>query len=131
MSNFFLLVLSFKKKSGDIAGHPASPGKAVGRALVVTTPEEAIHAIAGIADPTNLVLVTSTTDPAWTPIFMKVIGIVVEHGGLLSHGAITAREMGLPAVVGVGPNIKSITNGANIIVEGSTGKVVLPGQPIP
>jgi len=70
-------------------------------------------------------LVTQTTDPSWTPLFLKAAGLVVQHGGLLSHGAITAREFGIPAVVGVKNVLNIVKTGTQLVVHGSDGTVEL------
>lgn len=68
------------------------------------------------------ILVTKTTNPAWTPLFLKSKAVVVQFGGLLSHGAITARELGLPAVVAV-QDIQRIHTGDTVIVDGDIGVI--------
>lgn len=68
-------------------------------------------------------LVTSFTDPSWTPLFVSVKGLVTEGGGLMTHGAVIAREYGLPAVVGVENATKLIKDGARIRVNGTEGYV--------
>lgn len=71
------------------------------------------------------VLVARATDPAWTPIFLAASAIVVENGGYLSHGAIVAREFGIPAVVNL-PGIRSeVRSGQMITVDGDHGAVLL------
>jgi pyruvate,water dikinase len=69
------------------------------------------------------VLVAPSTDPAWTPLFLKVGALVMETGGYLSHGAIVAREFGIPAVVNV-PGIRAVLEeGETICVNGDAGTV--------
>jgi pyruvate,water dikinase len=73
------------------------------------------------------VLVTAFTDPSWTPVFVTVAGLVTEVGGLMTHGAVIAREYGLPAVVGVQDATRRIPDGARVRVHGTDGYVeVLP-----
>lgn len=107
--------------AGAWVGVAASPGRATGRARVVSGP----------ADFTRLergdVLVCRATDPAWTPLFALAGGIVAETGGRLSHAAIVAREYAIPAVLGVAGATTRITDGARITVDGGTGRVT-PAQ---
>jgi rifampicin phosphotransferase len=99
-----------------IAGLPVSSGIAVGRARVILHMEEA-----------NLeegdILVTPFTDPSWTPLFLSIRGLVTEVGGLMTHGAVIAREYGLPAVVGVENATRLIRDGQQIRVNGTDGYV--------
>jgi pyruvate,water dikinase len=67
------------------------------------------------------VLVTRQTDPGWAPVFCLVSGLVIERGGMLSHGAIIAREFGLPCVVGVADAIRRIPHGRRVTVDGDRG----------
>jgi pyruvate,water dikinase len=69
------------------------------------------------------ILVTSFTDPSWTPLFISIKGLVTEVGGLMTHGAVIAREYGLPAVVGVESATKLIKDGQRIRVDGTEGYV--------
>ena len=71
------------------------------------------------------ILVTTFTDPSWTPIFLSVKGIVTEVGGVMTHGAVVAREYGLPAVVGVENATRVIIDGQRIRVNGTDGYVEL------
>jgi pyruvate,water dikinase len=75
------------------------------------------------------ILVTAFTDPSWTPLFVSIKGLVAEVGGLMSHGAVIAREYGLPAVVGVEGATRRIADGQRIRVNGTDGYVeVLPAS---
>jgi rifampicin phosphotransferase len=103
------------------SGWPASPGRASGRAVVVTTPR------AGAIERGD-VLVAHTTDAGWAPLFALAGAIVVEEGGPLSHAAIVARELGVPAVVnlpGIVAQVRAAGPGATVEVDGSTGSVTL------
>ena len=71
------------------------------------------------------VLVTRQTDPGWGPVFFLIKGLVMERGGMLSHGAILAREYGIPTVVGVHNATKQISHGQTITVNGDRGIVQL------
>jgi pyruvate,water dikinase len=73
------------------------------------------------------ILVAPYTDPGWTPYFLAAAGVVVEVGGLLSHGSVVAREYGLPAVVNVGAATRLITTGQSIRVDGHRGLVTILG----
>src|SRR6266852_2609242 len=73
------------------------------------------------------ILVTACTDPSWTPLFVAITGLVTEVGGLMTHGAVIAREYGLPAVVGVVDATRLIPDGQRIRVHGTDGYVeILP-----
>ena len=82
-------------------------------------PEEAIRLQRGD------ILVTRATDPGWTPVFPLVSGLVLEVGGQLSHGAIVAREYGIPAVLNVSGAMNSIREGQIVTVDGTSGRVYL------
>ena len=71
------------------------------------------------------VLVCPTTDPAWVPLFVRARALVMETGGVLSHGAIVAREFGLPAVAGLPDIHRRLRSGQKLRVDGGTGQVVL------
>jgi phosphoenolpyruvate synthase/pyruvate phosphate dikinase len=102
--------------SGALAGIPASSGTIEGRARVILRMEDA-----DIEDCD--VLVTTFTDPSWTPVFLSAKGLVTEVGGMMTHGAVVAREYGLPAVVGVEDATRLIKDGQHIRVNGSEGYV--------
>jgi pyruvate,water dikinase len=72
---------------------------------------------------TDDILVTAHTDPSWTPVFVAIKGLVTEVGGLMTHGAVIAREYGLPAVVGVENATQLIRDGQRIRVNGTDGYV--------
>ena len=72
-------------------------------------------------------MVCPSTDPCWTPLFLKARGLVMERGGVLSHGAIVAREFGIPAVANVSGAVRSIKTGQRIRVDGNKGIVILRG----
>ncbi|KNY28856.1 phosphoenolpyruvate synthase [Pseudobacteroides cellulosolvens] len=101
---------------GAIIGLPVSSGVIEGQARVILKMEDAI-----LTDED--VLVTSFTDPSWTPLFVSIKGLVTEVGGLMTHGAVIAREYGLPAVVGVENATKLIKDGQRIRVHGTEGYV--------
>jgi pyruvate,water dikinase len=98
-------------------GAGACAGVITGRAVVLTD-----LADAGEVSPGDI-LVTRQTDPGWAPLFPLISGLVVERGGLLSHGAILAREYGLPTVVGVPGVTGALKTGQKIRVDGGRGHV--------
>jgi pyruvate,water dikinase len=71
------------------------------------------------------ILVAPSTDPGWTPLFLTAGGLVMETGGTMSHGAIVAREYGIPAVVGVAGATEHISTGQIITVDGAAGTLVI------
>lgn len=99
-----------------IAGLPVSSGVIEGRARVILSMEDA-----DLED--GDILVTSFTDPGWTPLFVSIKGLVTEVGGLMTHGAVIAREYGLPAVVGVENATTLIKDGQRIRVHGTEGYI--------
>ncbi|MBI1833349.1 MAG: phosphoenolpyruvate synthase [Candidatus Andersenbacteria bacterium] len=99
-----------------IVGLPVSSGVIEGRAHVIFRIEDADLEEGDI-------LVTPFTDPSWTPLFLSIKGLVTEVGGLMTHGAVIAREYGLPAVVGVENATKLIKDGQRIRVHGTEGYV--------
>jgi len=106
--------------NGALVGLPVSAGTVEGRARVILELAEAD------LEPGDI-LVTAYTDPSWTPLFVAIKGLVTEVGGLMTHGAVIAREYGLPAVVGVEHATRLIRDGQRIRVHGTDGYVeVLP-----
>jgi pyruvate,water dikinase len=104
--------------SGALAGLAVSAGTIEGRARVLRDLAEAD------LEPGDI-LVTAYTDPSWTPLFTGIAGLVTEVGGLMTHGAVIAREYGLPAVVGVEGATERIRDGQRIRLHGTEGYVVL------
>jgi phosphoenolpyruvate synthase/pyruvate phosphate dikinase len=106
--------------AGALAGLPVSAGTVEGRARVVLSLADADLEAGDI-------LVTAFTDPSWSPLFVAIAGLVTEVGGLMTHGAVIAREYGLPAVVGVEQATRLIRDGQRIRVHGTDGYVeILP-----
>jgi pyruvate,water dikinase len=101
-----------------LQGTPLSPGVAEGRVVVLDEPS---------ISPTesDYILVCPSTDPAWVPLFLKAKGLVMESGGILSHGAIVAREFGLPAVAGIMNVHRRLKTGQRVRVDGTRGCVEL------
>ncbi|MEU4244922.1 rifamycin-inactivating phosphotransferase [Actinoplanes sp. NPDC026619] len=105
---------------GALIGLPVSAGTVEGRARVILDLAQADLEAGDI-------LVTAYTDPSWTPLFVAVAGLVTEVGGLMTHGAVIAREYGLPAVVGVPEATRLIRDGQRIRIHGTDGYVeILP-----
>jgi pyruvate,water dikinase len=105
----------------ELTGEPVAPGVAAGTAQLVKDPSET----AGLC--TDYVLVCHSTDPGWTALFVHARGLVVEKGGVLSHGAIVARDFGIPAVV-CQHAMRRIPDGATIRVDGNHGIITLLDQ---
>jgi rifampicin phosphotransferase len=103
---------------GALVGLPVSTGIAEGRARVVAD-------LAGADLETGDILVTAYTDPSWTPAFVALAGLVTEVGGQMTHGAVIAREYGLPAVVGVQGAMGLVRDGQRIRIDGTLGTVEL------
>ncbi|HEV8192861.1 MAG TPA: PEP-utilizing enzyme, partial [Ktedonobacterales bacterium] len=114
---------SYRRKdlpAGALVGLPVSSGTVEGRARVIIDMAEAD------LEPGDI-LVTAYTDPSWTPLFVTIKGLVTEVGGLMTHGAVIAREYGLPAVVGAEHATQLIQDGQRIRVHGTDGYVeILP-----
>jgi len=102
--------------AGALTGLPVSAGTVEGRARVILDMAEADLEAGDI-------LVTAYTDPSWTPAFVAIKGLVTEVGGLMTHGAVIAREYGLPAVVGVERATRLIRDGQRIRVHGTDGYI--------
>ncbi|MBN2360278.1 MAG: hypothetical protein JXR83_12570 [Deltaproteobacteria bacterium] len=105
---------------GELRGLAVNPGLVRGRARVI------LRAGEGQVLPGEI-LVAPFTDPGWTPYFVNAAAIVMDQGGLLSHGSIIAREFGIPAVVNVGPATSTIKTGQTIEVDGGSGVVRVVG----
>jgi pyruvate,water dikinase len=102
-----------------LQGLPACTGRIRGTARLIESINEAATLVPGE------ILVTRCTDPGWTPIFPLASGLVLETGGLLSHGAIIAREYGVPAVINVPGALSHIKSGQTIEVDGANGRIYL------
>ncbi|GHH67367.1 hypothetical protein GCM10017673_14250 [Streptosporangium violaceochromogenes] len=102
---------------GALTGTPASAGTVTGVARVILDP------VGAHLEPGEI-LVCPSTDPGWTPLFLTAGGLVMEMGGANSHGAVVAREYGIPAVVGVAHATEHIANGQEVTVDGTSGTVV-------
>jgi pyruvate,water dikinase len=109
---------SADEANATIAGSPVSPGIAEGVVHVVVDPHRAQLAPGEI-------LVCRGTDPAWTPLFLSAAGLVMEVGGLMTHGSVVAREYGIPAVVGVHQATTRLETGQRVRVDGSRGTITI------
>jgi pyruvate,water dikinase len=101
-----------------IVGSPVSPGTVEGTVHVVLDPNSTQLAPGEI-------LVCPATDPAWTPLFLSAGGLIMEVGGMMTHGSVVAREYGIPAVVGIEQATTRLKTGQRVRVDGSTGNVML------
>jgi rifampicin phosphotransferase len=110
--------------AGALIGLPVSSGTVEGRARVILDMAKAD------LEPGDI-LVTAYTDPSWTPLFVAIAGLVTEVGGLMTHGAVIAREYGLPAIVGVENATRSIRDGQRIRLHGTEGYVEILSEPDP
>lgn len=108
--------------SAGIQGVPISPGVAEGQVQFLRHPSD--------WQPTTqaVILVCTTADPAWVPLFRQVAGVIMDTGGVLSHGAIVARELGLPAIGGVSAAEHRLRAGQRVRINGSTGTVEVLGD---
>ncbi len=104
--------------AGALIGLPVSAGVVEGRARVILS-------VADARLETGDILVTKFTDPSWTPIFLTIRGLITEIGGFMTHGAVIAREYGLPAVVGIENATRRIRDGQRVRVDATSGTVEL------
>ncbi|HKY49836.1 MAG TPA: PEP-utilizing enzyme, partial [Candidatus Limnocylindria bacterium] len=112
---------AFTDSAAPVTGVGASPGVVEGRACVVLDPAEADD-----FQPDD-VLVCRTTDPGWAALFVVASAVVIDIGGTMSHGAIVARELGIPCVIGTGDGSRRIRSGARLRVDGAAGRVEIVG----
>ena len=103
-------------ESGAMAGTPASAGTATGRVRVIMDP------VGAHLEPGEI-LVAPSTDPGWTPLLLTAGALVMEMGGVISHGAVVAREYGIPAVVGVPDATTRLRTGQTVTVDGAAGTI--------
>ena len=106
---------------GALIGIPVSSGIIEGIAKVIIDPSK-------VALNKGEILIAPFTDPGWTPLFINAAGLVMEVGGLLTHGTVVAREYGIPAVVGISEATKKIKTGQKIRLDGNSGYVMVIGQ---
>ena len=106
--------------NSNLKGQGCSPGIIKGKVKIMKTfslPKKGTYDI----------IVTEHTDPGWTPLFGLCRGIIVEHGGLLSHAAIISRELNLPCIIGLKDATKTFKDGQTITINGFTGDVKIDG----
>lgn len=104
--------------TGSIRGRPGSPGVVRGRVKLCHT----------FSMPSKIdfeILVASHTDPGWTPLIALSKGLIIEHGGVLSHASIVARELGIPAVIGAEAALSMLRDGAVVEIDGSRGTITM------
>ncbi len=104
--------------SSDLVGDGVSPGMVEGRVHVLIDPR-------GARLEPGEILVCPATDPGWTPLFLSAGGLVMELGGMMTHGSVVAREYGIPAVVGVHEATQRLKTGQTVRVDGTAGRVVV------
>ncbi len=104
--------------SAHLTGSPVSPGVVEGFVRVVLDPRTA-NLLPGE------IMVCPGTDPSWTPLFLTAGGLIMEVGGMMTHGAVVAREYGIPAVVGVHDATTRLITGQRISLDGSSGHVII------
>jgi pyruvate,water dikinase len=109
-------VMAKRPATGALSGTPASAGTATGLVRVILDP------VGARLEPGEI-LVAPSTDPGWTPLFMTAGALVMEMGGVISHGAVVAREYGIPAVVGVPDATTRLHTGQRVTVDGAAGTV--------
>jgi phosphohistidine swiveling domain-containing protein len=109
--------IDMPKSTVRLQGTGASPGVVTGIVRVLRTPEDGARLQPGD------ILVARATDPGWTPLFLKAGGLIVELGGMLSHGAVVAREYGLPAVANVAGATTHLEEGQVVTIDGRQGVV--------
>ncbi len=105
--------------SGVLLGESGAPGRCVGPARVVRTPEDFERVQPGD------VLIAVYTDPGWTTVLERAAGLVLEAGGVLSHGAIVARELGIPALVGVAEATRLVRDGETVAIDAAAGRLTV------
>jgi rifampicin phosphotransferase len=115
---FYEGIMAPDAAGNTLLGDPVSPGVAEGLVRVVIDPRQA-----------NLrpgeIMVCPGTDPSWTPLFLSAAGLVMETGGMMTHGAVVAREYGIPAIVGVDQATHRLKTGERIRIDGSSGVIAL------
>jgi phosphoenolpyruvate synthase/pyruvate phosphate dikinase len=112
--------LDVSERGGQVlVGQPVSPGLKRGPVKVVSTPSQFSKVRAGD------IMVTRSTDPGWTPIFGLLGGLIMESGGQLSHGAVVAREYGLPAIAGIAGATQRLHDGQTVLLDGLSGTVTV------
>ena len=112
-----------RAEDGSLRGIGCSPGTVEGTARVIHSPRDDVSL-------NGEILVAARTDPGWVPLYPSVSGILIERGSILSHSAIVAREMGIPAIVGIPNLLVSIQDGDTLSMDASAGVVTRTGDRI-
>jgi pyruvate,water dikinase len=115
-ANSFVQNISSTEIEGDLKGIPCCAG-------IVRAKVRVVHSVEQAQDLKGCILVTSSTDPGWAPLFPSCVGILVERGSLLSHSAIVSREMGIPCIVGISGLLTKLNDGDEVEMDGGTGKI--------
>ena len=121
---FYEGMTTIQEEGSFISGSPVSPGVVEGNVRVVLDPRMA-QLLPGE------ILVCPGTDPSWTPLFLTAGGLVMEVGGMMTHGAVVAREYGIPAIVGVNQATQRLKTGQCIRIDGSSGMIFLLSETQP
>ncbi len=106
------------KQPNILVGHVGSPGIVKGQVKILSSPKEIDQVTAK-----DIILVAAATTPDWASIFTHIVGLVTDRGGVLSHAAVVAREIGIPAVVGTGQATTLLKDGQMVEVNGNTGQI--------
>lgn len=114
--SFYEGLSALEGAADELLGSPVSPGTVEGSVRVVLDPRQS-------ALQPGEILVCPGTDPSWTPLFLIAGGLIMEVGGMMTHGAVVAREYGIPAIVGVDRATERLQTGQCIRVDGSTGRI--------
>ena len=109
---------------GDLSGTGCCPGEVTAPVRIVRSPRDNL-------DLNGCILVAGRTDPGWVPLYPAVRGILIERGSILSHSAIVAREMGIPAIVGIHGLLDALSNGQTVTMNGQTGTVRIHPPAVP
>ncbi len=114
--NTFRQIRQVEAAEGDLTGTGCCPGEVTAPVRIVNSPRDNL-------DLNGCILVAGRTDPGWVPLYPAVKGILIERGSILSHSAIVAREMGIPAIVGIQGLLATLTDGQIVTMNGQTGTV--------
>jgi pyruvate,water dikinase len=117
-ANSFRQIRTVEAAEGDLVGTGCCPGE-------VTAPVRIVHSPRDDLQLNGCILVAARTDPGWVPLYPAVRGILIERGSILSHSAIVAREMGIPAIVGIHGLLDRVKDGQVVTMNGQTGAVRL------
>ena len=118
-----ILLIKLSAVGDVIQGVAGSPGTVTGTARIVLDLENSDHL--GPGD----ILITESTDPAWTPLFLAAGGVITNIGAVATHAVIVSRELGIPCVPSIADATRRIPDGATITLDGSTGTVTIDALP--